>query len=148
MWEELSKKIIIKEYVDPSEINFSYGDIVGSIRTFSIVVYEKIQEPTNYTEDYDYISYISDKERYGPIRCNFDKHGNVTGRFKVIKKLQYTLDIKEDSYKLVARKIVNEIAKENCEQLYYDVISTVQNEFGEYSTIIKHNITKKYAPKI
>lgn len=136
MWNEFAKKNIVKEKLNWCDVDFSYNNINGSTRTFALTISEKISEPAN--EDYD---------DYDSIWCTSNKNGDITGWFKIFKELKYTIDIKKDSYKSVARKIANEVAKTNGKQLYYDISSTVENEFGECPTLVKNQITKKYKPQ-
>ena len=133
MWSKFSKKIVIKEEVKWSDVDFSYSDIIGSIRSFTLTLSERIEEPSS--------DYKCDDES---IFCSYNKDFEPTGWFKIFKELKYTVDIKKESYKTVARKIANDVAKENRLQLYYSISSTIKNQHGEHPIIIKNKLTKKY----
>lgn len=124
---------ILNDEVNYDEVDFSYGDTKGSIRQFKLILSEKIDEPKDY-------NYWEDESIY----FTQNKNDKITGWYRYFDKIIFEIDIKEDNFKEVARAIANGIAKINNKQLRYDILSTKENEHGQFPTLIKNKLTKSF----
>lgn len=115
MWSEFKNKIIIKDAVKFEDVDFSFGSFDSYSRCFVVTILEKLPEPKS--GDYDDVNII----------CTFNRDSEITGWFKIVDKIEYKVNIKEESYIQVAKNIANEVAKKHNKQFYYNVSSTVNN---------------------